>query len=430
MKKKLLLLAFYNWLSSIVKSPSLNSFGIFAGGNLIVAFVCGVSGLIQARWLDPETFGEFRKYGIFVMYFSLAYSVVHDGLIRQYPYLIGKGEHAAALRIAGVAKWWYCFVTVLCVMFFALLSGFAICRKDYRSAIGWFSQVVAASSMMYGAYLGVMYRTSSEFKRLTYNSLISTLLSAIELTFVKLWGYWGLATRFILTHIQSLWLNHHYVPVKVKAHFDRNALISLAKMSLRFSVPGYLHSSALVASMNTIILYYCGEGGLGVYTFSTTILAMALVFSNSLSQFVHVRISMQYGATEDVYKCLRYAVKPAVLGIGISLVLAAGLCISIEPFIRILLPKYVESIFVIRILSIALIVKAASLPLLVINSALLYRTFAIKCVLNISVALLAIVVLPKTPSMAAVATILGLGAELLTGYCSLAWNYNRIGITC
>jgi hypothetical protein len=211
----------------------------------------------------------------------------------------------------------------------------------------------------------------------------------------------------------------------VKAQFDYGVLVNLAKMSLRFSVPGYLHSSALIASVNMMILYYCGERGLGVYAFSSTIQAMALVFSASLNQFFHVKISTQFGATEDVNKCIQYTLKPAVLGVAASLVMVVGLWITIGPFIRILLPKYVDSIVVIRILALALILNAASLPLLVINTALWYRTFAIKCLVNICVVVLAVFLLPKTPSMVAIATILGSLAELLTGYCSLAWNYQR-----
>ena len=415
-------------LRQIIKSPSFSSVAIFASGSFFVAVLGGVGGLIQARWLEPEVFGEFRKYGILTMYLSLGYSVVHDGLIRQYPYLLGKGDQKAALHVAGIAKWWYSFVTILYVFLFAILSVIALFKADYRGAIGWGAQIPGSIALVYGAYLGVMYRSSINFKRLSYNNIISSVLSVFGLIFVKIWGYWGLAVRFILMQLTSVWINQHYLPVKAKALFDFKALSNLAKISLRFSIPGYLHSSALIASMNTLILCYCGEAGLGVYALAVMVKGMGMTFSNALNQIFHVKISTKYGETEDVYECLRYTKIPTLLAIALSLVLVVGLCVSIGPFIRMVLPKYIDSIPVIQILSIAIFLQAASLPLIVINSALWYKTFAVKCAGNFCVTIIAVILLPKTPCMVAIASILGIIAEMGIGYFSIAWNYRFIKI--
>ena len=388
----------------------------------------GLGGLIQANWLNPEVFGEFRKYSILTTYLSLGYCVVHDGLIRQYPYLLGKGDTKAALHIAGVAKWWYSFITILYISVFTVLSIIALLNQHYRAAIGWGAQITSSILMTYGAYLAVMYRTSANFKRLSFNNIISTVLGTFELVFVKIWDYWGLAIRFIILNLTSVWLNHHFLPVKVKALFDYKELRNLAKISLRFSVPGYLHSSALMASTNALILYFSGEGGLGIFAMAVMIQGMALTFTDALNQIFYVKITTKYGETEDVYKCLRYARFPALIGFLVSVILTISLLLIISPFIHFVLPKYDASINIIQILSFSIILKGASLPLIVIGSALWYKTFTFGCIVNFCFTLIIVIISPKTPTMIAAATISGQFAEMCVGYGSLIWNYRRIKI--
>lgn len=407
----------------IVKSDSFNSLAVFASGSFFVAVIGGFTGILQARWLEPEIYGEFRKYGILTMYLGFLKILVHDGLVRQYPYLLGKGDQNAAFRVAGSAKWWYGFVTIVAILLFGTLSLTSLYNKDFRAAIGWGAQIPASIGLLYGAYLGVMYRTSSNFKRLSYNNVISTTIGVPLLTFVRFWGYWGLALRSIFNSLSLVWLNQFYLPVKVKAVFNLKTIKELAKISLRFSVPGYLHSTALVASVNALILYFSGERVLGVYTLALSVKTMALTFSKALSQIFHVKITTKYGQTEDVYKCLRYSQKPALLGLSLSFFLAVALYLGITPFISLLVPKFIDSIPVIQILSAMILLHALSLPLLIISSALWYRTWTVMCVTNLLVAITALLILPKTAVNAAVALILGKSAEIFVGYMSLTLNY-------
>ncbi len=412
-------------LSQIIKSPSFYALGIFGGGNIFVAVIGGLCGLIQARWLEPDVFGEFRKYGILTTYLALGISFVHDGLLQQYPYLLGKGKNKEALQVASTAKWWYSNLTIIYIILFFVLTIIALFKTNYRGAIGWGAQIAGSVALVYGAYLGVMYRTSTNFKRLSYNNIISTVLGAFELVFVKIWDYWGLAIRNILMSLTSVGFNNYYLPVKIKAKYNSKVFINLAKISLRFSIPGYLRTSALIASLNALILFYCGQKELGIYAFSITFQSLALTFSDALNQIFYVKISSKYGETNDVFKCLQYTKVPAVLGIIVSIIIALCLFLLVGPFIHLFLPKYLESISVIRILSLSIVVKGISLPLIVISSALWYRTFAVMCGVNFSVTLITLLLLPKTALMAAAASVIGIISEACMGYSSLIWNYRK-----
>jgi len=405
-----------NVIKKVLSSPSFSSLAAFAGSNILIAIITGVTGLIQARWLSPEIFGEYRKYTILATYLMIGYSFVHDGLIRQYPYLIGKGQIELAHRTAAVAKWWYCFICRLYVILFVFLSVYAAINGDWRGAAGWGTQIFNVIVLIYGAYQGVMYRTSSDFKRLAANGMISCVVGTVSLLFVRLFGYWGCLLRFCVVSIVSWRMNERYLPVKVKGVFSWRELLSLAKISLRFSIPGYLHSSALIASINSAILLWFGQGILGLFGIAITLQGFALTFTNALNQIFNVKVTSYFGKTEDVRATFRYAIFPTALSVCLSFVFYIVGYFSIEPFIRLVLPEYLDAVPLIRVLLVALVLKAMSLPLLVINAALMYWAFLGMAAVQFFSTVCLAYALPRSPVNVATASILGSAVAMLFGY--------------
>ena len=404
------------FLREIIKTPSFRTLGIFAGGNLFVAVLGGLAGLIQARWIAPEVFGEFRKYGILTAYLNIGLVLVHDGLSRQFPFLLGQGNKAGALQVAATAKWWYLLLCWAFTLLFAGLALTSVAKGDYRAAAGWGVQIPTVWVAIYGLYLSVLYRTSSEFKRLAYNSTITSVAGFATLVMVKLWGYWGLAARVVLASTLGLYLSRRYVPVKVKAAFDSRGLVALAKISLPLSIPGYIATSCLSASLSFIILRYCGEAGLGVYGLALTFQAMALTLTLAVHQMCITKLTYRFGETGDVAACLKWARRPTLLSTGAASVLALLLCLVIGPFIRLVLPKYEAAIPVICILALKLPIYAAGLPLIILQSALWYRSVLTLALIPFLVGLAAVAVFPKTLDVIAACMILGDLCALVVGY--------------
>jgi O-antigen/teichoic acid export membrane protein len=413
------------FLKEILKSSSLRTLGVFAGGNLFVAVLGGMGGLLQARWIDPAVFGEFRKFGILTSYFYIGLILVHDGLMRQFPYLIGKGKRDDALKVAATAKWWYLLLSWLFSAFFAGLTLVSVWKGDYRSAVGWGAQIPCIWATIYGFYLGVMYRTSFDFKRLSYNNITSSIVSFFALVLVKVWGYWGLAARFALQHMVGLYINRRHLPVKVKAVFDAKGLAELAKISLPLAIPGYIHTSCLTASLSVIILKFCGQSGLGVYGMALTFQTMAMTFTTALNQIFITKLTSRFGETDDVFSCVRYAKVPTLLSVGSASVLALGLSLVVSPFVRLLLPKYVEAIPVIRILAMSLPLSAAGLPLIILRSALWYKSVFALALTRFLVCLTAVALCPKTLTAIAACFVFGEFCSLIVGFGILEWNRGK-----
>lgn len=406
-------------IKQLFKSPSFSALAFFASGNILCSLLSGVGGLLQARWLAPAVFGEFQQYGILAGYMGIAVIFVNDGLIRQYPYYLGKGDKEKALEIAGVAKWWYVMVSCVMSLVMASLAVISMLKGDWRGVVGWGAWIIISWMTIYGAFLGIMYRTSSDFKRLSVNSLCSAMWAFFALLLVRLMGYYGLAIRMASTAIFNICLNSRYLPVTVKSICDFKRLKELAAISLKFALPAYFHSTGLTATMNALLLYFCSKEGLGIFAIALSIQGFALTFSNSLNQIFNIKIITRFGATEDIRECFKYAMKPAFLAIMLSVCVVAVGCVLIGPFVRYVIPKYVDAIPVIRVLLLGIVTASLNLPLLVIKAGMMWKTAATQAFCNFVVTVILVVLLPKAPLWVAVAMISGGLAEAVIGYVAL-----------
>lgn len=403
-------------ICQLVTSGTFRTLSIFAGGNLLIAVLGGLGGIIQARWITPEVFGEFRKYGILTGYLNIGLIVVHDALMRHYPYLIGKGDRAEALRFVSAAKWWYMTLSHLFSALLVCLTVFALFRGEYRASVGWGVQIIVVWNAIYGAYLGVIYRTSQDFKRLTYNNLMGNVCGFLLLPAVKFFGYWGVAARNGLLLATGLLLNHNYAPVQVEGRFDRIRLVQLAKMSLPLSVPGFINTSLTGATVSYVILRLLGEADLGIYGMSLALQSMAMTVTTSLCQICYPKIMHKFGEAEDFLSCVKYTLRPTCLNLALSVVIVAMLCLLIAPFVRMVIPKYVASIPIIRILSVNIILTALALPFVVFVSALKYRTIISLSIVRFVACFGMIGLLPKTLPMIVWCTIVAEFVYVLSGY--------------
>lgn len=405
-----------SYIHTIVKSPAFGSLGAFAGSNIAVSVIAGVGGLLQARWVAPEVFGEFQQYAILTGYLGILTQVVNDGLIRQYPYYIGKGEQEKALDVAGIAKWWFMLATVIGLLVFSALTVRAAFLQDWRAVLGWGAQMFAVTVTFYGGFLAIMYRTANDFKRLSLNNLICAGSGFCLLGLVRLFGYSGVAIRNMCQNALQVYVNHKHLPVSIKAHFDWIKFKELSAISLKFSIPAYMHAAGLSSTRGALLLYFCSKTGLGVYSMAVAFKLMAMSFSNSLNQIFNVKVIMRYGRTENVWECLKYSMKPALLALILSACVVIGGWLLLPPFITMFVPKYAQAIPVINVLLLSVLIFPLSLPLLSLKAALMWRSAAAQAITNFAVTVLLILALPKEPKMFAAATVCGEFSESLVGY--------------
>lgn len=354
-------------------SNSLKIIGAFAGGNFLASAISGVSGILYSQWISPEELGEFNKYGILTGYLGIGLIFVHGALPRQYPYLLGKGELEEAAHVSSAAKWWYlCFSWIGTAIFLALTLH-ALWQQDYRAVFGWASQIPALWMAIYGLYLQSMYRSSNDFVKLSNNQLVASITAFVLLALVKFFSYWGFLVRFFIQGGISVWIHERLNPAPVKAKFDLMRLKDLAKISLPLSVPAYIDSYMLNSSISFFVLTYLGKNSLGIYSWALMLQGMAMILVRAIHQIYVTKVTMKFGQTESISSCFNYSIKPTLISVGVSILIAIIFSSAIGPFIQLAAPNYVSSIPILKILIWQMPLFAAGLALIILTIALKYK---------------------------------------------------------
>ena len=382
-------------LKRIIKAPTFATFVVFASVSMFSTLVSGISGILQARWVGPEIFGQFQKYSILTTYLVICLVFVQDGLSRQYPYLIGQGKRAEALAVAAVAKTWYVGSMLLFCVILLVLSIRALLNGAYYAAIGWGAQIPVAVAMSYGIFLQTLYRRSLEFKQLSYNGLVASIIGFLSLYFVKIWGFVGLALKVDFLNISRVYLDARHVPIRVKMAWDFKTFCDLVKISVPLSLEGYIRTSFFTATFAYLVVTYCSTRDLGLYGVAAAFEGIGLVFVNALIQIFDVKMANKYGETESISSSVHSLLLPTIFGVICSIILALALCIVIGPFIRYFVPKYKDAISILYVMSFAMPVSILMMPTRLLRIALKYKSIFTMTIFRIIALIIFIYLVPN-----------------------------------
>lgn len=382
---------------SYITSKSLTTLSIMVGASMASSVVGGLSGLVIARWVDPETQGLFKKFAIPVGYASVMLIPVVDGFTRQFPYLLGKGLRDEAMAIGGTAKCWHFGCACLGTVVFGGLSIRALLAGDWIAAVGWGAQVMTVLVSLYGGFVEAIYRRTAEFRQLSYNSLLGTIAGVVLLPFVYLFGFYGLAVRTVISSLTTYLANVRNAPMKIRTVWNKRCFFELVKISVPLSLIGYLRTSFLTASFNALLLFKCGQHALGVYAIAVTFQGFAMQFVNAIHQMLSVRVAYRYGECGSFRMVSKSLVVPTILSTLAAAVVAGCLCLVIGPFVRYVIPKYIDAIPLVWVLSLSLPLYAAAMPMLMLSTALKYRALYSIGILKVAVVLSVAWIAPRDP---------------------------------
>lgn len=405
-------------------NSNLKTLSIFAGGNFIAAVLSGISGLIYAQWLTPSDLGEFNKYGILTGYLSIGLIVVHGALPRQYPYLIGKGEIEEAIFTASVAKWWYVMFSWVGTIILSVLVIYNLLFGNYQAVIGWGSQIPAVWIGIYGLYLQTMFRNANDFKKLSYIQVFSSGIAFISLILVKTWNYPGFVIRSVIIGFSALFVTQKYVPTRIKSKFDFKKLKQLAIISLPLSIPAYIDTYLLISTISYLILKKLGEYNLGVYSMAIMIQGMAMILVRSIHQIYLTQITVKFGETESIVECFKFAKKPTIISIGVSIFFCIIFSFLIGPLMKFVTPKYIDAVPILKIIIWQMPLFASGLSLIILSSALWYKTLILTRVLKTLVCLVLILMLPSRIESIGWSLVLSDFVYFLSGFLVL-WYFIR-----
>jgi O-antigen/teichoic acid export membrane protein len=320
--------------------------GSLAGGNLVAMSLRLAGGILLGRLVEPGTLGLFAGIGLVLGYASLAQLGILNGVNRELPYHIGRGDIARAHALAAAGQAWALATGGVISLCLLAVAAWQLAQGNLEQAAGWATNAILAIFSFYGnnGYLTITFRTSSEFVRLARVNVVEAATSLAALVFVAAFGFYGLCLRVILAGATSTALLFRWRPVRVGPHWSRSKLRHLFIIGAPIYAVGQVYGLWTGVINSTLVLHYTGTYGMGLYAMVALGTAAMEVVPAALGQVLYPRMAQEYGAGRDTRHLVRISRKPMLATFaGLAVVAAVG-WFAAEPVVEFVMPQYVGAV--------------------------------------------------------------------------------------
>jgi O-antigen/teichoic acid export membrane protein len=320
--------------------------GSLAGGNLVAMAMRLAGGILLGRLVAPGTLGLFAGIGLVLGYTSIAQMGVLNGVNRELPYHIGRGDASRAHELAAAGQAWALAAGGVVSVCLLAVAAWQLALGDLQQAAGWATNAILAMFSFYGnnGYLSITFRTSSEFVRLARVNVVEAATSLVALILVAALGFYGLCLRVILAGVTSTALLFRWRPVRVGPHWSWSHLRQLIIIGAPIYFVGQVYGLWTSVINSTLVLNYTGTYGMGLYAMVTLGVAAMEVIPAAMVQVLYPRMAQEYGAGRDIRHLVQISVKPMLATCaGLSVVAAVG-WFAAEPVVQFVVPQYVEAV--------------------------------------------------------------------------------------
>jgi O-antigen/teichoic acid export membrane protein len=314
------------------------------GGNIVATVVKMICGVVTARYVEPALMGLFTGIALVQGYIPFLQLGILNGLNRELPYYVGKGDQQRVRDLAAAAQAWALMLgggVAFILLGVAVWQG--VCGRWMQSA-GWVTNAVTAFFLFYGTYyLQITFRTRGDFARLALINVLQSVASLALVVLVWWLAFYGLCLRALIVVFVQLALLWHWRPVKVSPRLQKEPFIHLLKIGAPIFAVGqvYAYWGTLDA---TLLLVHCGTRSLGLYSLAAMASTTVLMLPLALSQVLYPQMAEQYGKTHDIRVIVKSSLRPMAFSFLVMSGLTAVGWFLAPPVVRLLVPKYTDGI--------------------------------------------------------------------------------------
>jgi len=381
--------------------------------------------LIIGIFLVPEEYGIISFVALWRLYAGLINPGMMSAARREIPYLIGKKEEKQFIKVQNIAissDLLYSilpFLAILCASFF--YSNKVIKIGLILTAFSFFSD-------RFVNYWGTINFIKQSFTVVAIGKLIKSILSPIIIIISIQWL--GIYAVLIAPLVCTLFMGIYYfkkAPIGYSFQFEWTEVVRLIKIGFIFSLSGIIFYVYRMAD-RTIIASFLSLHDLGIFAFAMGFVMFGINFFADFGRVLEPILWEHSGKvknSEDSFNnTKRMAICMALVTAMIIPLVQVGYCFTV----KLILPKYVESIPLFLILSNMLyLTSMATIPSIILNSVVVNKqafvtgVYAIGAGTNIILDLFIIHVGYGVEAIAFV-TVLSQGTATFVLYF-LAWKY-------
>lgn len=334
-----------------------------------------IVGFVVAKFVMPKDFGLWSTINLALTYSLFVQSGLINGLNRELPYLFGKGEDEAALKMAGTTQT-FTLITSVLVLMVGLILMLIVPMENSKMTFGVLAILILIILNYYQNYLFSTFRSKDSFLQLSKIQFAHAFVNILTLVLVIYYSYYGLIAKAVVVSAVYVFLLHVFRPVKVGLIWDKEMFIKLIKVGLPIFSLAFVESIASTADRLWIIKY-ATITDVGYYSFGYYALSSFTIFPTSIASYIYPKMTYNYGKTEDKLIMWKYVKKvTVVLFLILTPIAIVGYFVCpylIEQFF----PNYAASISIMQIFLFAGVFSGAVIGVNALWSMKMWRYMAI-----------------------------------------------------
>lgn len=294
------------------------------------------------RWISPPVMGVWHTLLLASSYLIVVRLGLINGMGRELPFAIGRGDRALADRIAATSLVYNAGCSALVAVAFA--SGLLFSWGStgvWRLGLATMAAVTAAN--LYLAYLQATFRSDSEFDRLSRVQWLQAATGLLLPVAVWAYGFPGLCAHAVLQAVLVTSFAHVVRPFRVPFRFDPTLARGLLVTGFPLFVAGYLQTVA-TGFDRVILLRRASVAAVGYYAPAVAALAAMAIVPGAVATYVYPRMSHALGKGRSPHALRRMAVGAAAAGVAAGLPVAAVGWITAPAAIARFFPRYLASV--------------------------------------------------------------------------------------
>ena len=375
---------------------STSSMIAYLGSAQTISYIIRItSGILVARFVLPEMLGTFNGIGIILGYLPIFQLGVMNGLNRELPYYFGKGEKEKAKDFASVAQFWEVSLSAISFTIMSLIAFYYLIQGQYLYASGFFAFALSSIFHFYGQnYLQILFRTNSDFNKLSNIAIIISVVSLLSVILVWKWQYYGLCIRSILMVMIEIYLLWIWKPLKVLPKWNTGVMKEIVRVGMPIFIVGLIYA-LWTTLQNTLVLKLGSAEQFGFFALAIMIENSMAIAMHSLDQVIYPKMAYEYGSGKKVGDLLHISFKPILyVFCGLIPVIAVGWVVL--PFaIDLLLPRYMNGIEAARWTMLLILVSVWTVNNNIFNVLQKQRDLLVSILIGMFVFTIAVLILNK-----------------------------------
>ena len=312
-----------------------------------------IVGFLNMRWLGPELLGIWQSLNIIVSYMPIVQLGIQSGLNLELPIALGQKDEKKAMKLVSVGlKYAIVLSILLTVAAIVVIAIMWFKGVETKTLTGAMAVAVLIITSCYKLHYIATYRSANAFDRLTNIYWVDIVVTAGLVYFIYKYQYFGLLIFQVVKDLVHTFLLWYFAPYRrVKPIFEKAPFVTLLKRGIFMTV--FNEVKGVVESMPRVILLWLGGVvQVGLFNPALTIGLVMNLIPNQISQFLHPQLGYKYGETKCAKDNWRYLRSLYIYAPLCILPFAAIGWLIMPPLLEYVFPKYVESLWPIRIMMI------------------------------------------------------------------------------